>query len=95
MSDFVVPKPCPSKGLPDVTSVENSSNGRAIATASDKFVFEDLIEDIEIFFEELTAETWLIEKRRSSKQGPLLVCLANTLGFVLSLSNERDPIFLD
>jgi len=59
LSDFIIPKFCPSKGLVDVDvmSVENSSNGRAIGTAFDRFVLGDLFEDIEVFVEELTAET--------------------------------------
>jgi hypothetical protein len=55
LSDFVVPKSFPSKGLPDVMSEQNSSNGRAFGTAFDEFVVGDLIEDIE-FVEELIAE---------------------------------------
>jgi len=59
LSDFIVPELCPSKGLVDVDVIpkENSSNGRAIGTAFDRLVFGDLIEDIEEFVEELTAET--------------------------------------
>lgn len=59
LSDFVAPKLCPSKGLVDVDvmPVKNSSNGRAFGTAFDKFVLGDLFEDIEVFVEELTAET--------------------------------------
>ncbi len=73
-------------------SEQNSSNGRAFGTAFDEFVVGDLIEDIE-FVEELIAEAWLIEKRRSSRQGSLLVVVANITRFVLWSANERDPIF--
>ena len=37
--------------------MENSSNGRAIGTAFEEFDLGDLIEDIEIFGEELIVET--------------------------------------
>ena len=90
-----MPEPCPSKGLVGIVvmSVENSSNGRAIGTPFDKLVFVVLTETIEFFVEELTAETLLTEKRRSSKQCSFLFGVANTTGFILSSSNERDPIF--
>jgi hypothetical protein len=97
LSDLIiVPELCPSKGLVGIVvmPVENSSNGRAIGAAFDKLVFVDLIEDIEIFVEELTAETLLTEKRRSSKHWPLVLVAANTTEFILSSSNERDPVLL-
>ncbi len=38
-------------------SVANSSNGRAIGTPFEESDLGDFVEDMEIFFEELTAET--------------------------------------
>jgi hypothetical protein len=95
LSDFVViPVVCPSKELVSilVMSAANSSNGRAVGTAFDKLGFLELIECIGSFVEELTAETWLIERRRSNKQWPSVLGLSNTVGLVLSSSNEMDPI---
>jgi hypothetical protein len=94
LSDFVVPKPCPSKGLADVVmSAENSSNGRAVGTAFEEFDLGDLVVgDIDIFVEELTAETLLRKKTRSSMQWSLLVVVANSTGFLFSSANERDSI---
>lgn len=73
--------------------VGNSSNGRAIETALDKFVFVVLMEDIEIFFVELISESLLGKITCSNKHLPCLGAVANTTKVELLLSIDKNSRF--